>query len=229
MAEFKVHELEGTRYVDIQLNQETVRAESGALCYMVGNIDMYSYLMPSIGGLLTSVMVDEAVYRPTYTGTGTITLESSLGGFHILDLNNEEWILEKGAYWASDGSVSLGYHREGIYTSFWAGEGFVYLQTKVKGYGKVVVTTRGPVEEITLKEGEEIVVGGHYVICRTAEVSMKIRRPTKNIMGVFTSGEKLMRVFTGPGRVLLNPAPYWRYFLLAQRGGKTVPPSHFGG
>ena len=227
MAEFKVHELEGTRYVDIHLDQETVRAESGALSYMVGNIDMYSYLMPSIGGLLTSFAVNEAVYRPTYTGTGIITLESSLGGFHILDLNNEAWILEKGAYWASEDSVSLSYHRENMYTSFWAGEGFIYLQTQVKGSGKVVVTTRGPVQEITLKEGEEIVVGNYSVICRTAEVSMKVRRPTKNIAGIVTSGEKRMRVFTGPGRVLLNPAPYWRYFLLAQGENMSVPLSQF--
>ena len=30
MAEFKIHELEGTRYVDIHLNHEMVRVESGA-------------------------------------------------------------------------------------------------------------------------------------------------------------------------------------------------------
>ena len=76
-----------------------------------------------------------------------ITLESTLGGFHVIDLQGESWILESGAYWASDGSVEVDYQRESFLTSLWAGEGFVYLQTRVKGEGKVVLCTRGPIEE----------------------------------------------------------------------------------
>lgn len=31
-----------------------------------------------------------------------------MGGFHILQMNSgEDWIVENGAYWASDGSVKL--------------------------------------------------------------------------------------------------------------------------
>ena len=52
MAEFKVHELEGTRYVDIHLNDEMVRVESGALSYLTGDIRVHSQLVPSIGGLI---------------------------------------------------------------------------------------------------------------------------------------------------------------------------------
>ena len=36
MAEFIVHELEGTRYVDIHLNDEMVRVESGVAELPVG-------------------------------------------------------------------------------------------------------------------------------------------------------------------------------------------------
>ena len=86
MAEFKVHHLEGTQYVDAHLNNETIRAEAGALCYLNGDITIHSRLVPSIGGLVKSLLADEAVYRPTYTGTGVITLEATLGGFHVLDL-----------------------------------------------------------------------------------------------------------------------------------------------
>ena len=118
MAEFKIHELEGTRYVDVHLNHEMVRAESGALCYLQGDIAIHSSLMPSVGGFIKSLMADETVYRPTYTGTGVITLESSLGGFHMLDLKGESWILERGAYWASEGSVELRFHRERTSTAY---------------------------------------------------------------------------------------------------------------
>ena len=103
MAEFKIHELEGTRYVDVHLNHEMVRAESGALSYFSGDINIHSQLVPSLRGLIKSMLADEAVYRPTYTGTGVITLESSLGGFHLLDLR------ESRGFWSA---VRTGRRRE---------------------------------------------------------------------------------------------------------------------
>jgi len=225
VARFEVHSLEGTQYVDVHLNHEMVRVESGALSYLTGDITIHSRLVPSLGGLLQSLMSDEAVYRPTYTGTGVITLESSLGGFHVLDLNGESWILEKGTYWASEGSVDLGYHRERLVTSLWAGEGFVYLQTRVRGYGKVCITTRGPVEEVHLKEGQKVVAEGKYVICRTGDVSFTVRRSTKNFLGRYTSGEGYVRVYSGAGRIILNPAPYWRYRMFTERANDADRPA----
>ena len=107
MAEFEIHELEGTRFVEIHLDDEMVRAESGALSYLSGKIAVYSPLVPSIGGVIKSLLADQAIYRPTYTGTGVVTLESSLGGFHMLELGGESWILERGAYWASEDKKEL--------------------------------------------------------------------------------------------------------------------------
>ena len=225
MAEFKVEYMEGMQYVDVHLNNETVRVEAGALSYLKGDITVHSELIPSIKGLITSLLADESIYRPTYTGTGIITLESSLGGFHVIELKGESWILERGAYWASEGRVNLSFHRENLMTSIWAGEGLVYLQTKVAGYGKVVVTTRGPIEEHVLGRGERLVAEGMYVIARTPDVKFKIKRPTKNYFGRFTSGEHFVRVFEGPGKVLLNPAPYWRYWMMTQKHGGSDFPS----
>jgi uncharacterized protein (AIM24 family) len=148
-----------------------------------------------------------------------------LGGFHVLDLKGESWILERGTYWASEGTVDVSYHRERIKTAIWAGEGPIYLQTKVRGYGKVVLTTRGPVEEIKLEEGKSVAAEGKYVICRTGDVTFKVQRSTKNFLGRFTAGEGLVRVFEGTGKILLNPAPYWRYRVFTERGNDPDRPS----
>jgi uncharacterized protein (AIM24 family) len=225
MAEFVVHELEGTRFVEIHLNQETARVEAGALSYLKGDINIHSPLVPSVGGMIKSLLASQAIYRPVYSGSGVITLESSLGGFHILDLKGESWILERGTYWASEGSIDVKYHRERVVTSMWAGEGPIYLQTRVTGIGKIALATRGPVEEHTLKEGESVVAEGMYVICRTGDVTFKVRRPTKNFFGRFTSGEGMVRVYEGPGRILINPAPYWRYRIFTEKGLKTDEPA----
>jgi uncharacterized protein (AIM24 family) len=215
MPDFQVHTLEGTQFVEVHLNNETFRAEAGALAYFTGDIEMRSRVIPSLLGLVKSVLADEAIFRPTYTGTGVVTLESSFGGFHILDLDGKEsWILEPGAYWASDASVDVTFFRESFVTAYWAGEGLVYLQTQVKGSGKVVLTTPGPVEEITLEKGKKVAVEGRAVICRTNGVTMTIRRPTKNYLGKFTAGEQYLRVYEGEGKIILNPAPYWRYRMM---------------
>jgi uncharacterized protein (AIM24 family) len=199
--------------------------ESGALSYFNGDISIHSRLIPSVGGLIKSLLSDEAVFRPVYVGTGVITLESTLGGFYVLDLKGESWILERGAYWASEGSVDVSYHRERLVTAMWAGEGPVYLQTRVRGHGKVVLTTRGPVEEIQMVSGKKVATEGKYVIARTGDVSFKVRRSTKNFFGRFTAGEGLVRVYEGTGKILLNPAPYWRYRVFTERGRNPDVPS----
>lgn len=225
MADFRVHELEGTRFVEIHLNQEMVRVEAGALSYLKGDISIHSPLVPSVGGMIKSMLANQSVYRPIYAGSGVITLESSLGGFHVLDLEGESWILERGTYWASEGSIEVKYHREHLTTAIWAGEGPLYLQTRVTGHGKLALATRGPVEEHVLEEGQRIVAEGKYVICRTGEVKFKVQRPTKNFFGRFTSGEGLARVYEGPGRILINPTPYWRYRIFTERGRNPDDPS----
>jgi uncharacterized protein (AIM24 family) len=218
MAKFEIHELEGMRFVEIHLNHEMVRVESGALSYLTGDISIHSRLMPSLGGFVKSMLADQAVYRPMYFGTGVITLESSMGGFHILGLRGESWILERGTYWASDGDVDIGYHREHVITSLWAGEGPVYMQTRVRGHGQVVLRTCGPVEEIDLSGGKRVACEGKFVVARTGDVSFQVVRPTKNFLGRFTSGESFVRAYAGTGKLLLNPAPYWRYRIFTERG-----------
>lgn len=218
MARFEVQQLEGMRFVDIHLDHEMVRCESGALNYLRGDIAIHSQLIPSVGDLVSSLVASESVYRPTYAGTGIITLASSLGGFHVFELKGENWILEKGSYWASEGSVQLQFFREKLLTSLWAGEGFVYLQTRVSGQGQVVVCTKGPIEQMELAEGELLMVEGQCVIGRTQSVQFSMRRPTKNFWGRFTSGESIVRSYRGPGKVLLNPTFYWRYYMMHQKG-----------
>lgn len=215
MASFEVHETEGVHYVDVILDDETVRAEAGSLSYLTGNIKVHSKLIPSLPSAIKSVLALQAIYRPTYTGTGVVTLLSSLGGFHIMDLHEETWILERGTYWASEGSIDVSFHRVGFWTAIRAREPIIYLQTQVKGSGKVAVRTRGPIQEMTLVEGQKVAVDGKSVIGWSSDVQFRIRRPTDNFFGKFTAGQGRLRVFFGPGRVLLNPAPHWRYRLFA--------------
>lgn len=222
MAKFDLEQQEGMHWVKITIDNETVQAESGALSSMTGDIVM-QVKSPSLGGILKSYVSEESYFRPTYTGTGVIFLESSLGGYHVLELKGESWILDSGTYWASEGSVDLGAYREKMSTSYWAGDGLIDWQTKARGRGKVVLTAPGTVEEITLEKGKPLVANGKCVIARTADVSYAIRRATKSFIASYAAGEGYCRHYNGPGRVLVCYTPYWRYRMFAQQGASAPP------
>jgi uncharacterized protein (AIM24 family) len=223
MANFEIIEEQGTHYVRATLHKEAIRAEAGALCKLEGDIRIEAPL-PSPLAMMRSAMSDETMFRPRYVGTGVVDLESSLGGFYALDLRDESWILDRGAYWASEDSVTLSVYRERVWTSLWVGAGVVDYRTRVSGTGRVVLATRGPVEEVTLDDSR-CWVQGPYVIARTAGVSYRIRRPTKSFWRSFTTRERLLRGYEGTGRLLVTSVPYWRLMVAEGRGLTGSPPS----
>lgn len=212
MATFEILEREGSRMVKATLANETVRTESGALHYLCGSIKMETQ-MPSAGGFLKSLATGENIFRPTYTGTGELYLTPSLAGYHILEVAGREWILDGGAYWASEGGIEVSVERNKLLTGLVGGEGL--FQTKVKGQGKVVMVAQGPVETVKL-QGDRLVVDGNFAIARTGAINYRVEKATKSLVGSVTSGELLVNVFEGTGTVLLAPVPYWQVLLLRQ-------------
>ncbi|MDZ8187598.1 MAG: AIM24 family protein [Nostoc sp. ChiSLP02] len=212
MAIFEIIERENLRLVKVTLQNETVRTESGAMSYILGNIQMQSKA-PSAGGFLKALATGENIFRPTYTGTGELYLEPSLSGYHILELDGNEWILDSGAYWASDGSVEVGIERNKLVSGLIGGEGL--FQTKVKGRGKVVMVAQGPVEVINLRN-DRLVVDGNFAIARTSTLNYRVEKATKSLLGSMTSGEFLVNTFEGTGTVLLAPLPYWQVMMVRQ-------------
>ncbi len=164
----KVHQLEGTTYVDAILENEAIPPRP-ALPVLHDRRHHDHIPAHSPARQRNSGDANRRVesHRPVYRGTGTITLESSLGGFHVLDLDNETWVLERRQIWASEMSIDVGSKRESVLTSIWAGEGLIFFfQTKVSGTGKVVLATRGPIEVIELEKGKKVVAEGQYVVAR---------------------------------------------------------------
>lgn len=220
MAHFEVVEREGVRLVKATLHNETVRSEAGALYYMRGPITMESR-GPGADGLLKAMATGESIFRPTYTGSGELYLEPSFANFHIFDLAGSEWILERGAYWASDGEVEVDVHRDTAFTSLMSGQGLVNFQTKVRGQGQVIVVAQGDVQELRLNQ-DKLVVDGTFVVARTGTLRYTIERATKSLFGSMSSGEGLVSTFEGTGTVLIAPIPFWRHRLMQGRNSPTA-------
>jgi len=217
MADFDIEVTEGCRWVKIELDDDEVRTERGALYRMDGDIEM-DMPLPSLRSVWVSLFSDESILRPRYVGTGDLYLDSTFGGYHIFDVRpDEKWILEHRCFWASEAQVKLGIHREPMWTSFWAGQGLLWYKTTLRGKGKAVLAVDGPVEAIEL-DGDRVVIDGDFVVARTAGIRMRMKRPAKSFISHLLSGEKLSCAYEGTGRLLICSVPYWRQRLQKSRG-----------
>lgn len=209
MPHYEMKTQEGVNWVEVTLNNEMIRTESGAMRYMLGNIAMES--KPSgggggglLGGLIKAAVTGESLFRPQYTGTGKLVLEPTLTNFFALQLNNEEYILDRGAYWASDASIEVTAKRNEAISGLVGGEGL--FQTSVRGTGTVIVQAPGPVQTIDL-QNNRLTVDGSFAVARTAGLNYRVERSTKSMLGSMTSGEGIVNVIEGTGRVYLAPVP----------------------
>ncbi|MFT7639846.1 MAG: hypothetical protein ACI9G1_001584 [Pirellulaceae bacterium] len=204
MATFEVIERQGLRMVKATINNETIRAEAGALHYMQGDVTLESKA-PSAGGFLKSLVTQESIFRPTYTGTGVIHFgPPAFGEYTTMPLEGGAWVLDKGAYVCSDIGIEIGVYRNKAIAGLLSGEGF--FQTKVEGTGNLVIYSQGPLEAIDLSN-DRLVVDGSFAVARQASLNFAVQKATKGLFSSMTSGEGFVNVIEGTGRVLLSPVP----------------------
>ncbi|MCJ8343936.1 AIM24 family protein [bacterium] len=202
-GKFKIVNQEGISYVEVDMDNDQVTTESGAMRYFQGNITM-EVPKTSVSGFFKAALTSETVFKPKYTGSGTLVLEPSLGNFFAIELDNEEYILDKGAFWACDSSITVGAFRNSSINSLFGGEG--WFQTSVKGTGTVIVCTPGPFKIINL-ENSQLVVDGSFAIARQARLEYSVTKSTKSIFGSLASGEGMVNSIKGTGKVFLAPIP----------------------
>jgi uncharacterized protein (AIM24 family) len=187
--------------VKAELENAAIRYEAGAMHYMQGNLEMESE-MPGVGSIFKSMVTREKIVKPVIRGTGTIFFQPSFGEFTILELQNDEWILDQGAYYASEVDVEIGAYTNRAISAMFSGE--KWFQTVVAGTGKVVINSVGPLEEIELIN-DKLVVDGRFAVARTSGIDLKVTKATRGIFLSVISGEGLVNTFTGTGKVLIAP------------------------
>ena len=200
MAKFEIKTRDLMHYVEISLNNESVRAEAGAARYWRGNINMTNP-MPTVGGMLKSAITGNKIFRPVFTGSGTIMLEPRFHEFVEIHLTGNKVVLERGAYWTSEMGVEVDVHTNSMSAGLFSGEGFI--QTAVSGTGKVIACSPGPIDIIDLNN-EKLVLDGAYAVARSAGLGYSVQKSSRSLFGTVTSGEGLVQVIEGTGRVYLS-------------------------
>ncbi|MBO4414568.1 MAG: AIM24 family protein [Lachnospiraceae bacterium] len=188
-----------------------VTAQAGEMQLMIGNIEAATDIH-SAGDLMKkfvkSVVTDETTIKPHYEGIGTLVFEPTFKFIILQDVSlwKEGMVIEDGMFLACEDTVglevigrknisSLVFGREGIFNTLLLGNGVVALESMV------------PSEELLVVDLEDdvIKIDGDMAIAWSPTLKFTVEKTTATLVGSFASGEGLVNVYRGTGRVLIAP------------------------
>ena len=191
---------------------QTAIIQAGEMQWTVGNIKITSGIK-GVGDLLgkavKGTVTKESAVKPEYVGSGLIVLEPTYKFIILEDVAS--WgaagmTIEDGMFLASDGNVvSKVTTRKNISSTIFGGEGFFNLS--LSGNGVVALESNVPAVELITVElnGEELKIDGNLAVCWSTSLDFTVERSTKTLVGSALSGEGLVNVYRGTGKVMMCP------------------------
>lgn len=202
------------RQVEISLDgTKKVKTQAGAMQMIIGNVEMATGVNSAkgfLGSMLKAAVTNETAVKPEYSGNGQVVLEPTYK--HIILQDVTDWgsdglVIEDGMFLASEGSVThkvvenaqdLGtalLSNEGLYNLCFTGSGVVALESYV------------PLEELVEYEldNDVLKVDGSMAVCWSGSLKFTVEKATKGLIGSLASGEGLVNVYRGTGKVWVSP------------------------
>lgn len=201
------------------LGQHNITTQRGAMQWTIGDVNATTGIK-SAGDLLKKTFrgaaTGESAIKPEYKGVGQLILEPTYKHILLLDLDdwNNHILVEDGLYLASDSEVEQkAIAKKNISSMTLGNEGLFNLG--LRGTGIVALESQVPLEELIEIELENDVlkIDGSMAIAWSATLDFTVERSGKSLIGSAASGEGLVNVYRGTGKVLLAPLPQSPYFL----------------
>lgn len=199
------------RQVICNLAKSPVTIQAGAMQWMIGNANATTGIKGA-GDLFSKVVrgkvTGESAIKPEYTGTGEIVLEPTYK--HILLINLEEWnnsiVLDDGLFLACESNLKQkAVMRSNISSAVAGNEGLFNLG--IEGKGVICLESPCPQEELIEVElqNDVVKIDGNMAIAWSGSLEFTVERSGKTLIGSAASGEGLVNVFRGTGKVLIAP------------------------
>jgi len=196
--------------VRVVLNGGDFRAESQAMHYLVGKVEIDVDMGKGVVGfakkLAKGAVTNVTPIQPRYHGHGEVYLEPTWGHYALLQLKNEEAVMDKGMYHASEGSVTVDVSRiKNLKTAAIGDTGF--FQIRVHGTGWVLIKLPVPmreVQKIALND-DCLKVEGEAGVLRKGNITYTMERSVRSWIRAAASGETYLHCFRGTGEVWLLP------------------------
>ena len=199
------------RQVVCDVSKSNVTVQAGAMQWMVGNVKATTGIKgvgDLFGKAVRGSVTGESAIKPEYTGDGTLVLEPTYQHILLLDLSkwNGSVVLDDGLFLACESSLKHKAVMRSTLSSAAAGnEGLFNLG--IQGNGIVCLESPCPKEElveVTLDK-DVLKVDGNFAIAWSGSLEFTVERSGKSLLGSAASGEGLVNVYRGTGKVLLAP------------------------
>lgn len=201
------------RQVVIDIDKEhSAIIQAGAMQWMSGNVQATSGVKgvgDFLGKALKGAVTKETAVKPEYVGEGCLVLEPTYKYILLVDLAQwgaEGMTIEDGMFLVSDGNVKNKIvTRKNVSSAVLGGEGFFNLS--LYGNGVVALESNVPEDELieVVLENDELKIDGNLAVCWSSNLDFTVERTTKTLVGSAVSGEGLVNVYRGTGRVLMCP------------------------
>ncbi len=199
------------RQVLCDLRQSDVLTQSGAMQWMVGDVQATTGVKgvsDLLGKALRGSVTGESAIKPEYTGTGLLVLEPTYK--HLLLVDVAEWngsiVLDDGLFLACDASLKQrAVARSNLSSAIAGNEGLFNLG--ISGNGILCLECPCPREElieITLQD-DVLKIDGNLAIAWSGSLEFTVERSGKSLIGSAASGEGLVNVYRGTGKVWMTP------------------------
>jgi len=197
------------KQIRIILDDSSVKLEPGSLSYMKGNIEIKNKSGGILGfgkKMVSSKLMGGNAFKPTYSGTGEIFLEPSLGYFALIELEDDEIIVSDNMFYACEEGIEVNSTMQNNLSSAFLGSEGLY-QTRIEGNGIVALKVPVPESEIfkCILINDILKVDGNFAILRTGNIEFSVEKSSKSIVGTALSGEGMVNVYRGTGEVWLTP------------------------
>lgn len=199
------------RQVVVDVSKSNVTVQAGAMQWTVGNVNATTGVKgvgDFFGKAIRGSVTGESAIKPEYTGNGTLVLEPTYK--HILLVDVADWngsiVLDDGLFLACESTLQhKAVMRSNFSSAVAGGEGLFNLG--IQGRGIVALESECPAEELIeiQLENDVLKVDGNMAIAWSGSLEFTVERSGKSLIGSAASGEGLVNVYRGTGKVLLAP------------------------
>ena len=197
--------------IDIDKDHSAI-IQAGAMQWMGGNVQATSGVKgigDFLGKALKGAVTKETAVKPEYVGEGCLVLEPTYKYIILVDIG--KWgpagmTIEDGMFLACDANVkSKVVARKNLSSAVLGSEGLFNLS--LQGNGVAALESNVPEDELieVILENDELKIDGNLAVCWSSNLDFTVERSTKTLVGSAVSGEGLVNVYRGTGRVLMCP------------------------
>lgn len=193
------------------LNVANVTTQSGAMQWMIGNVNATTGLKgvgDFFGKAVRGKVTGESAIKPEYTGSGQLILEPT--NKYLILLDAKDWngsvVLEDGLFLACESTLQhKAVMRSNLSSAVMGGEGLFNLS--LQGEGIFCIESYCPKEELIMVElqNDVLKIDGNMAIAWSGTLDFTVERSGKTLIGSAASGEGLVNVYRGTGKVLMCP------------------------